>query len=264
MEIDGPSGASLGVMNPLTYRGYVYDHETGLYYLQSRYYNPTIRQFISPDAFASTGQGYLGYNMFAYCGNNPVNNYDPGGAYYAKLEDRITTGHGGGGSAVPLSYIDDQEKQGIGSMRLGLAKVGRVGCGPVAVYNTLITMGHGKPFKDVLDYFNGNIFNRMYWLGFAGTRVKHIKGYFESMGYSVTLTSDYEEIEALSKTADGCILYYEWTEGVKVLPYNAHFVSYHRTDSGYKYYNANGFIGQPTVLFDRYHATKVVGIFVFE
>ena len=79
VEIDGPSGASLGVMNPLTYRGYVYDHDTGLYYLQSRYYNPTVRQFISPDAFVSTGQGYLGYNMFAYCGNNPVNRIDPTG-----------------------------------------------------------------------------------------------------------------------------------------------------------------------------------------
>ena len=95
-EINGPSGASLGVVNPLTYRGYVYDHETGLYYLPSRYYNPAIRQFISPDAFVSTGQGYLGYNMFAYCGNNPVNNYDPEGAYYVSFEDRFKPVRTGG------------------------------------------------------------------------------------------------------------------------------------------------------------------------
>ena len=46
--------------------------ESGLYYLQSRYYDPEIGRFINADAFASTGQGILGNNMFAYCGNNPV------------------------------------------------------------------------------------------------------------------------------------------------------------------------------------------------
>ena len=79
LQTGGTMAATLGALNPLTYRGYVYDHETGLYYLQSRYYNPAIRQFISPDAFVSTGQGYMGYNMFAYCGNNPVNRADPNG-----------------------------------------------------------------------------------------------------------------------------------------------------------------------------------------
>ena len=54
------------------YRGYYYDTETGLYYLQSRYYDPEVGRFINADAFASTGQGILGTNMFAYCRNNPV------------------------------------------------------------------------------------------------------------------------------------------------------------------------------------------------
>ena len=51
---------------------YVYDTETGLYYLQSRYYNPTIGRFINADVLISTGQGLLGNNNFAYCRNNPV------------------------------------------------------------------------------------------------------------------------------------------------------------------------------------------------
>lgn len=66
------SNAAIGALNPLRYRGYVYDTETGLYYLQSRYYDPEIGRFINADAFTSTGQGLLGNNMFAYCGNNPV------------------------------------------------------------------------------------------------------------------------------------------------------------------------------------------------
>ena len=65
--------------NPFRYRGYYYDSETGYYYLQSRYYNPTWGRFINADRYVSTGQGMLGYNMFAYCGNNPVNRIDSTG-----------------------------------------------------------------------------------------------------------------------------------------------------------------------------------------
>ena len=65
--------------NPLRYRGYVYDQETELYYLQSRYYSPEQGRFLNADALVSTGQGPLGNNMFAYCGNNPVNRVDPTG-----------------------------------------------------------------------------------------------------------------------------------------------------------------------------------------
>jgi len=75
----GSSAGSLGKYNPLRYRGYVYDTETKLYYLQSRYYNPEWGRFINADAFAATGQGLLGNNMFAYCNNNPVNYSDPTG-----------------------------------------------------------------------------------------------------------------------------------------------------------------------------------------
>ena len=58
--------------NPLRYRGYVYDEETQLYYLQSRYYDPSVGRFLNADGFTSTGQGVVGNNMFVYCGNNPI------------------------------------------------------------------------------------------------------------------------------------------------------------------------------------------------
>ena len=72
---------TLGTLNPLTYRGYVYDRETQLYYLQSRYYNPTIGRFINADALVATGQGTLGNNMFAYCLNNPISMIDEDGRF---------------------------------------------------------------------------------------------------------------------------------------------------------------------------------------
>ena len=79
LSVGGSMAETLGKLNPFRYRGYVYDNETKLYYLQSRYYDPEIGRFINADAFASTGQGILGNNMFAYCNNNPVNYKDPNG-----------------------------------------------------------------------------------------------------------------------------------------------------------------------------------------
>ena len=73
------SSGTMAANNPLRYRGYYFDSETGFYYLQSRYYDPEIARFINADDFASTGQGILGHNMFAYCLNNPVNYSDCSG-----------------------------------------------------------------------------------------------------------------------------------------------------------------------------------------
>ena len=63
---------TLAEKNPLRYRGYYYDSESGLYYLQSRYYDPATRRFVNADSYSSTGQGLLGCNMFAYCNNSPI------------------------------------------------------------------------------------------------------------------------------------------------------------------------------------------------
>ncbi len=70
-------------INPLRYRSYYYDSESGFYYLQSRYYDPNTCRFINADSYASTGQGFLGYNMFAYCGNNPISRVDESGEFWA-------------------------------------------------------------------------------------------------------------------------------------------------------------------------------------
>ena len=60
-------------INPYTYRGYYYDSDTEMYFLKSRYYNPELHRFINADSVVSdTGGEILGYNMFAYCMNNPV------------------------------------------------------------------------------------------------------------------------------------------------------------------------------------------------
>lgn len=70
---------SIGYKNPYRYRGYRYDNETGLYYLQSRYYDPEIGRFISADDLLATSCGVLEHNMYAYCNNNPINQMDSSG-----------------------------------------------------------------------------------------------------------------------------------------------------------------------------------------
>ena len=75
------STGDMADVNPLRYRGYFYDTETGLYYLQSRYYDPEVSRFINPDVFATSDiDGVLAANMFAYCENNPIRNTDSTGA----------------------------------------------------------------------------------------------------------------------------------------------------------------------------------------
>ena len=73
---------TLSFVSPFTYRGYCYDYDIELYYLQSRYYSPEIGRFINTDdtqiAIATQGE-ILGTNLFAYCNNNPVNYEDPTG-----------------------------------------------------------------------------------------------------------------------------------------------------------------------------------------
>ena len=78
--VTNATGYAVGDKNPFRYRGYYYDTETGLYYLNSRYYSPEFGRFINVDSeLAGVGGTTQGYNLFAYCFNNPVNMSDPDG-----------------------------------------------------------------------------------------------------------------------------------------------------------------------------------------
>ena len=77
--VTNASGYTIGTQNPFRYKGYYYDTETSLYYLQTRYYDPDTGRFISPDKYTTTGQGVIGNNMFVYCNNNPIQHKDENG-----------------------------------------------------------------------------------------------------------------------------------------------------------------------------------------
>ena len=84
LSITGTKATTIGRYNPFRYRGYYYDNETGFYYLNSRYYDPAVGRWISPEPNADQGNfdcgaGLIAYNVYSYCANNPVLYADPDG-----------------------------------------------------------------------------------------------------------------------------------------------------------------------------------------
>ena len=94
ISVMGTLATTLGADQPFRYRGYVYDTETGWYYLRSRYYDPTTCRFISADVLLSTGQGVIGHNSFAYCLNTPNNGADSNGYVFRPYNVQMTDGGG--------------------------------------------------------------------------------------------------------------------------------------------------------------------------
>ena len=79
--VSDTSDIAIATINPYRYRGYYYDPEIGMYYLQSRYYNPVVGRFVNGDSVEYLGTGSHAHelNVFVYCNNDPVQNDDPMG-----------------------------------------------------------------------------------------------------------------------------------------------------------------------------------------
>ena len=132
LSTSGSLASTLGKNNPFRYRGYVYDEETGFYYLQSRYYNPEVGRFISSDVLLSTGQGVIGHNAYAHCLNNPVNMSDGCGCM-AEL-------------VMPNNMLAGAGCWSLSSL-FGIIGVGTVACATVAVVSTATEID-AKPNTD--------------------------------------------------------------------------------------------------------------------
>ena len=74
----------IAFINPFRYRGYMYDAESGLYYVGNRYYDPETGRFINADTITDGGAKLLGYNLFIYAANNPTNYSDATGQWIFK------------------------------------------------------------------------------------------------------------------------------------------------------------------------------------
>ncbi len=106
LTVSGSMSTTLGKENPLRYRGYVFDRETNLYYLESRHYNPETGRFLNADGYTATGQGFVGNNMYAYCLNNSVNWMDESGDL-ARLVRHAENGTANRVEDIGIAVVDE-------------------------------------------------------------------------------------------------------------------------------------------------------------
>ena len=136
LSITGSLANTLGQYNPLRYRGYVYDVETGLYYLQSRYYDPEWGRFINADG--QLNDDILGNNLFAYCGNNPVLRTDLDGQGWWIAASAIVGGLVGAAAKV-VSNVMTGNKWNTGV--IGAAVGGAMYGGVLAATGSVVAAG---------------------------------------------------------------------------------------------------------------------------
>ena len=131
------SSGSMASINPIRYRGYYFDSDTGLYYVSSRYYAPEICRFINADDIDLLGAdgSILSYNLFAYCFNNPVNRFEIDGNWSMPNWLKVTVGTVALVGAVALTVATGG---GAAAVAVGVAKV----VGSVAV-STAVSAGLG-------------------------------------------------------------------------------------------------------------------------
>ncbi len=144
LSVTGSLASTIGQINPIRYRGYYYDNETGFYLTGTRYYDPEIGRFINADGYVSTGQDVTGYNMFAYCGNNPVNRADPTGTFWKEVGNFFknvgTAIYNGAKKVVKATVGSFQIEGGVGYGLGASAKVGPVKASASA-YQDGLTVG---------------------------------------------------------------------------------------------------------------------------
>jgi RHS repeat-associated protein len=132
--VDSP--LHVAYVNPFRYRGYQYDEESGLYYLQSRYYDPQTGRFLNADGQITTGSDLAGMNLFAYCSNNPVNMTDSSGHFpFLAITAIIGAVVGAVVGGIVAAKTDNNIWAGIG---MGAAVGGLIGLGAGAAAGLLL------------------------------------------------------------------------------------------------------------------------------
>ena len=132
----GSLASTLGHDNPIRYRGYFYDNETGLYYVSSRYYDPEIGRFINADG--QINDDILGTNLFAYCGNNPITRADDTGRGWWVVAGAFFGGIIGGVTKI-VSNVSTGEKWNEGV--IGAALGGAIYGGVLAATGSVVAAG---------------------------------------------------------------------------------------------------------------------------
>jgi len=245
LSTSGSMAGALGTHNPLRYRGYVFDAETGLYYLQSRYYDSEMGRFINADSIVSTGQGLLGNNMFAYCLNNPLSYSDPTGlwGHMESLHSPYIMTYGGTSKSYVPGVDDKYCKSdgminGQGSFKYAdssmmLGSYADNGCGVIAVYNAMQLLGKPQALGTVEDdlFLCGGFLAG----GLLGVKPWAIDDYFASQNISCT---GYISATKLSHDVqEGSIIVFMILNNKNTIWKGAHYMAAQYINGQYAVYN---------------------------
>ena len=238
-------------MNPLLYRGYVYDSETGLYYLRSRYYDPEVGRFINCDDvnYIGTTESELSYNAFAYCGNDPVNHSDPSGRLqkelamvYAAINYFQTL------NASPKerrAYIYDQNVGYISNLIYGGFPISYNGCELIAVYNALKYLGKFMLFYEVIYYAEINDWYLFPVIptGVFGSTPRKAKKLFDEKNLKYAIYQNYQSKDFEKNIKDGkiCIATYSNKSSKLIYNLSIHTFAFYYNKKRKKFYVFNGY-----------------------
>lgn len=112
ISVTGSMASTVGRINPIRYRGYYYDVETGFYYLNTRYYDPEVGRFISADTtdvLAASPTSLTDKNLFAYCDNNPIMYKDADGEFWHILAGAVVGAVVGAVSSIVSQVVSGEE-----------------------------------------------------------------------------------------------------------------------------------------------------------
>ena len=216
------SDCGIANVNPFRYRGYYYDSEIGLYYLQSRYYNPTVGRFVNADeaGYLLTEEGIAFANLLAYCVNEPIGRIDKYGN--------------------ASGYIDDQNDPSWKRVAVGFwGNVKDNGCGAIAIYNVLRSYSSNITINTVLSnlrwMYGSVIYNN---IGLIGISPVSVTNYLRRKFWFLCKASSITFLWGIKAELSGAVIVLYQHRGWNS---SFHYVAGIKTGSGYggsfRFYN---------------------------
>ena len=183
-----PTNTIAGYINPIRYKSYYYDSETGFYYLQSRYYDPVVGRFLNADdaAYLGVSGTILGWNLFGYCENNSVTLADYNGYETIDLKNEFRF--------IDNSYYGgDQDWWGNSTFKVYLffnRRKADVGCGPVAAANIIAYL---KLYKGLSKLTSRTVKTRNGFLGLMNDVFDYVKPHATGLWFLSTFANGVEK-----------------------------------------------------------------------